>query len=36
MNITFSGLPIIVEIAVVTSEKIGSVSIPSKLRFVLM
>lgn len=33
---TFSGLPMIVETAVVASEKMGSVSTPSKLRLVVM
>ncbi|WVZ07752.1 hypothetical protein V8G54_021098 [Vigna mungo] len=32
----FSGLPMIVETAVVTSEKTGLVSTPSKLRLVMM
>lgn len=35
-TITFSGLPMIVETAVVTSEKTGLVSTPSKLRLVMM
>lgn len=33
---TFLGLPMIVETAVVASEKMGSVSTPSKLRLVVM
>lgn len=33
---TFSGLPMIVETAVVASEKTGLVSTPSRLRLVVM